>query len=488
MARIALAGFLHETNTFARRMTGIDAFIAADAWPGLVMGEALLESVAGANLASAGFIAAMRGLGHEIVPLLWCSANPSGVVASDAYETIWTMLAQQLRDAGQIEGLFLDLHGAMVTEHHPDGEGELLSRLRAVTGPSMPIVAAIDFHANVSARMVELTDAMAAYRSYPHVDMADTGGRAARLLDGMLDGTRPHKVHRQLDFLIPMLAQCTLAQPFAGLVALLERTEAETGVRAAIVPGFPLADTADCGPSILAYGPDPGAVECAAQRLHDAVAAQRPNMAVRLLAPKEALAEAQAVLARGGGPVILADTEDNPGGGASGDTTDILHELVRGDADACLGLLCDPAAAEQAWLAGVGAQLALELGGGSGIGAPPLSALFRVEALGDGEITGTGPFYLGCRMSLGRMACLRIGRVRVVVASRKQQAADQAMFRHVGIEPGLETILVLKSSIHFRADFEPIAAAILTVCASGDNIADTKALDYKRLRAGVSRG
>jgi len=487
MARIAIAGFLHETNTFVQRRTDMDAFVTADAWPGLVLGHALLDEVAGTNIAISGFIKEAAACGHELLPLLWASANPSGPVTQPAYEKIWSMLARELEHAMPVDALFLDLHGAMVAEHIEDGEGELLERIRAIIGPGVPIVAALDFHANISPRMVALTDALTVYRTYPHVDMSDTGRRAAIVLQRILAGERLHKAYRQIPFLIPMLWQCTLIEPLASLMHLVEQQERDGCVSAAIVPGFPLADVYDCGPTVVTYGTDVAATEAVAQRLLDAVLARRDAFSGQLYSPAQAVS--QALASTGDRPIILVDTQDNPGGGAAGDTTDILHELVRQRApDACVGLLCDPAAAAAAHAAGVGATVELALGAHSGIGATPLVGRYTVEALGNGQFTGTGPFYQGCRMDLGPMARLRLDGIQILVTSHKQQAADQAMFRHLDVDPAQQRILVLKSSVHFRADFAQLAREILIVAASGENVADLTQLRYQKLRPGISTG
>ena len=483
MARIAIAGFLHETNTFVDRRTGMDAFLSADAWPGLVQGNALLEAVAGTNIAIAGFIE--EASAHELRPLLWASANPSGPVTQHAYEKIWSMLAHALEQAMPVDALFLDLHGAMVAEHIEDGEGELLERIRAIIGPDVPIVAALDFHANISPRMVALTNALTVYRTYPHVDMSDTGRRAAIVLQRILAGEHLHKTYRQIPFLIPLPWQCTLIEPLASLMHLVEQLERDGNVSASIVPGFPLADIYDCGPTIVAYGTDVAATEAVAQRLFDAMLAQRTAFNGKLYSAAQAVSHALAD--SGDGTIILADTQDNPGGGAAGDTTDILHELVRQHAqDACVALLCDPTAAAAAHAAGVGAMIELALGAGSGVGATPLVGRYIVEALGNGQFTGTGPFYLGCKMDLGLMARLHLDGIQILIASRKQQAADQAMFRHLDIEAARQRILVLKSSVHFRADFANLAREILIVAASGENVADLAQLQYQKLRPEVS--
>ncbi len=189
--RIAVGGFQHETNSFASVKAGYEQFETADGWPGLSRGAALAPALVGINLPAGGFLAAATAAGHQIAPLLWCSASPSAPVTDDAFERITAMLVADLRAAGPVDAVYLDLHGAMVTESVPDGEGEILARIRAVTGPDIPIVASLDLHANVTQRMVDLSDLLVPYRTYPHVDMAETGARAAALLDRILSGWRP---------------------------------------------------------------------------------------------------------------------------------------------------------------------------------------------------------------------------------------------------------------------------------------------------------
>ena len=191
-------------------------------------------------------------------------------------------------------------------------------------------------------------------------------------------------------------------------------------------------------------------------------------------------------MARAAKPVVLADTQDNSGGGAPSDSVGLLEALVRQRAaGAAIGVLCDPEAAEIAHRAGEGAEIDIKLGGKKSPGHTPMAATFKVKKLGDGRFTGAGPFYKGLRIQLGPMAALEVGGVEVVVSSRKMQAADQEMFRHVGIDPPGMKILGLKSSVHFRADFQPIAEAILVVAAPGVVHADLTKLPWKKLRPGV---
>ncbi len=491
MARIAIGGFQHETNTFAPSKATFEDFARGSAWPGLTRGPALFEAVAGINLPVAGFIERARHGGHDLLPLSWAQATPSAEVTEDAYERIAGQIVDDLKGLRHLDAVYLDLHGAMVAEHLEDGEGELLARVRRAIGREPPLVASLDLHANITPAMVELSDALVAFRSYPHIDMAATGARSADLIERCLaSGRKPHKAYRQLPFLIPTTAGCTTEEPAKSLFALLEDLDRPPLVSLSFACGFGPADIYDCGPSVVAYGDEAEATEAAAQALYDAALAREDAFAATFWRPAEAVAHAIAAARTAAGPVILADTQDNPGGGANSDTVGLLAELVRQGAEgAVVGLIYDPAVAAAAHEAGEGASLRIGLGAKSGLpGHRPFEADYRVERLGDGAFTATGPFYEGAHMHLGPMALLAVGGVRVVVASRKNQAADQEMFRHLGVEPAAAKILVLKSSVHFRAHFEPIAAEILVVAAPGPNPADLSDLTYRRLRPGVRRG
>ncbi|HEX6154530.1 MAG TPA: M81 family metallopeptidase, partial [Burkholderiales bacterium] len=208
MSRIAIGGFQHETNTFAPSKAGYAAFEAGGGWPGVRYGEPIFGAVEGANIPAAGAIQALRALGHTMVGTAWAAASPSAHVTAEAFERITGGLIQNLKDAGRVDGVYLDLHGAMVSEEHEDGEGEILRRVRELVGPRVPVVASLDLHANVTKAMVDKVDAMVAYRTYPHVDMADTGARAARLLDQMLKtGQRMSGGFHTLDYLTGISSQ-----------------------------------------------------------------------------------------------------------------------------------------------------------------------------------------------------------------------------------------------------------------------------------------
>jgi len=487
MAVIAVGGFQHETNTFAPSKADYAAFEDGGGWPELTFGDAIAPRLAGANIPAAGALDALHAAGHRTVGLVWGAASPSAHVTRDAYERIAAELLQRLGDAGSVDGVYLDLHGAMVTEHLDDGEGELLARVRKVVGPRVPVVASLDLHANMTRAMLEHAEGLNAYCTYPHVDMAATGARAARLLQRTIEVGEPMaKTMRPLDFLTGLPSQSTFIEPAKSLYELLARLEEEHDAVLSFTPGFPMADFPECGMAVFGYGPDAQRVNAAVDALAHAVHDAEPDFAMELFEPGAAVARA---MQRGepGAPVVLADTQDNPGAGGNGDTTGLLAALLERDPrDAVLGLLIDGASARQAHVVGIGHSAAFRLGEISGVpGHVPLAGEFSVEALGDGKFTCTGPMFKGFRMDLGPMAVLRRGNVRVVLASKKCQAADQQMFRHVGIEPRHQRILALKSSVHFRADFQPIAKEVLVVVAPGPAKADPTMFRWTRLRPGL---
>lgn len=494
MARIAIGGFQHETNTFASNRANTDDFIKPDAWPPLTRGNDLIDTVTGINIPIAGFIKQAHALGHDLAPLLWCSASPSGPVTDDAFETIAGMILDDIKAVGPVDALFLDLHGAMVSENFDDGEAELLTRIRKQVGPDLPIIVSLDLHANISQTLVDLASALVIYRTYPHVDMSETGARAARMLGRILENPGSVARHfRQLPFLIPLPWQCSLAEPTRSIYRHLEDLEkdhADTILALSFAPGFPLADIADCGPSVIGYGMDQETIDIAVNDLTRFIAEREAAFAGRLYEPDDAVTEALSLNKSTGESVIIADTQDNPGAGASSDTTGMLRALVQGNAQrAVVGLLYDPTAAATAHSAGIGAEIDLALGAGSAYeGEQPFTARFLVEQLGDGNIEATGPYYKGSHMKLGPMALLKVmgeADVRVAVSSVRQQAADQAMFRHLNLEPADQSILCLKSSVHFRADFDSLTPHILVATAPGPAIANPAALSYRKLRAGL---
>lgn len=487
MTRIVYGGFQHETNTFAPDLADWDAFLAGGGWPGVCSGDDVWPTIKGANIPAAGFVQSALDAGDTVIATTWAAASPSAHVEAETYERIAGSIVDGIRAALPVDAVYLDLHGAMVSQRFDDGEGELLRRVRELVGPNIPVVASLDLHANVTTQMLEQADILVAYRTYPHVDMAHTGTRAYRLLKARLAaGKRPAVAIRRLPFLIPICWQCTDIEPAKGLYQHLEQIEAGV-LHVSFATGFPAADFPECSPVIWAYGDTSVQASTAANELADAALAAEASFAGKLYDPDEAVRYAMEAATASGKPIVIADAQDNPGAGSNSDTTGMLRALLRNGAKrAAIGLLVDPESARQVHTAGAGKNIRLALGGKSGVpGDSPFEADFFIESVSDGRVDATGPYYRGFNLNLGLSACLRIDGVRVVVASNKVQMADQSMFRFVGVEPTDQDILVVKSAVHFRADFTPIAQEIIVATAPGSMPMVLKQLPWKNLPEGL---
>ena len=404
--RVAIAGFQHETNTFVPFRTGFEQFRMADSWPRLLRGDEVISGTRGLNLPLAGAIDHAQGVGGlELVPILWCSAEPNGLVTNDAYRRICAMILDGLVSAGPIDGIYLDLHGAMVTESHLDGEGALLAQIRRQVGPDLPVGVSLDLHANLSAELVDHADAITIYRTYPHLDMAETGGRAMRELLRRIEGAARRAAFRQAPFLVPLHAQFTGSDPCGRLYRLLETLPADAHEHVELAMGFTAADIPDCGPSVVAYARTDQRAGALADRIMSELRSSEPEFDAALLDPRDAVRSAMAIE----GTVIIADVQDNPGAGGSSDTTGLLVALVEEQADnALLGVMCDPETAVRAHRVGAGATFSGKLGGKSGlVGQTPYEGNFRFSA----SVTARSHFQGKCTevewRKWARVACYR---------------------------------------------------------------------------------
>ena len=493
MKRIAVAGFQHETNTFASTLATYGEFEKADAWPGLIRGDEVIRALSGVHASLTGFVdAAMASGGYEIIPVLWCAAEPSSYVTTDAFERIADMIVNDIGCAGDLDGIYMELHGAMVTQKHEDGEGELLRRIRDLTGPDLPIAVSFDFHANVTPEIMKHASSINIFRTYPHIDLVETGAKSFTSLERLLTAEPLFKAFRQAPFLVPLTAQHTGSEPCRSLYASLDQLVGESFCTADIAMGFPPADIFHSGPSVVAYAGSQEEADSVADTLLQSFIDAEAIFNDGLQSPESAVADAMAYT--GPKPVVIADAQDNSGAGASSDTTGLLSALVRGNAQgAVLALLDDAEVAAKSHKMGMGAEFMAFLGGKSGQDDQySFESRFCVEALSNGEFPFTGAMFNGFTASLGPMAVLRVldtpADVRIVIGSVRCQCLDQAIFKHIGIDPAEQRIVVVKSSVHFRADFEPIAGRVLVAEAPGAHPCRLDNITYHNLRPGVRLG
>ena len=478
--RFFLAMMSHETNTFSTIRTDRAQFEARD----LRYGGEIIETYRGTGTCLGGMIEGAERRGAGLLPSVAAAASPAGLVTRDIYQHVKGRMLTDLAAAGRLDGVLLDLHGAMVPEGMDDGEGDIIAAVRAAVGPGVPIAVTLDFHSNLTRAMVEGADLLHGYKTYPHVDMADRGVEAAeRLADVIAGRLRPTSAFRKPPLLPPLGNQGTARGPMRRLYDLADRMEKEPGVISiSLFAGFPYADIPDAGLGVyVATDNDTERAEALAESLARAAWDMRAEFVHTALPVPDAVAKA---LAATGGPIVLADMADNTGGGAAGDGTEILRELIRVRArSAVVACLWDPAAVKACAAAGVGQRITLDVGGkvDDRHGAP-LTVTGVVRTLSDGRFVHKGPMMRGLPGRLGQTAVLEVDGVRVILISHRWQTLDPEMIRFVGIDPLAEKILVVKSTIHYRAAFEPIAREIVEVDAPGLSSSNLARFQYKRVR------
>ncbi|HUG13777.1 MAG TPA: M81 family metallopeptidase, partial [Thermomicrobiales bacterium] len=481
--RVAIGGISHETNTFSSIRTDIGHFQRRM----LLRGPTLIAASRGAGNALGGVVDTALALGWELVPTIFASATPSGRIRRGVFESLTKELADGIGAARPLDGVLLALHGAMAAEALDDADGELLRRVRHTVGPETPIVVTLDFHANLTPTMAQHADIILAYETYPHLDTYARGADAALLLQRLRRGEiRPVHALRQIPMLTPLPAQSTEGQTaMRDLARQAQDLRGTPGIIAlTLTPGFPYSDIHDAGLAVLATADgDAALAEETAGRLATACWDRREDFHAILMGVEEAVAVAMTAPA---GPVVLADVSDNPSAGGSGDGTVILAELIRARASgAALATIADAQAVARGTALGAGGSGIFRLGGKvDRLHGPTLDVSARVRWVGDCRFTNSGPMGAGSLTRLGQTALLEFGdgQVEVIVCQHRVQVLDPALFRAVGIEPLQRRILVVKSSVHYRAAFESLAARVIDVDGPGLSSPDLSRFAYRRVR------
>jgi len=482
--RIAVGGILHETNTFADGLTELDPFVKPGAFPGLLRGQDILDTLRGSRMCVGGYLAEAERLKMELAPLIWTFAQPSATVRHAVYEDLKERLLERLREALPVQGVLLDLHGAMVTDRFEDVEGDLLRRVRQMVGPRVPVMATLDFHANITPRMANQADALIGYDTYPHVDNFERGQEAAHWMAAAVAGqANPVVAFRAIDVLIGLPKQCTLSGPMADVFELVHRLEAQPGILAiTLAGGFPFADIYDAGASVTVMtNRDMDLARRTADEIVHYLWERREAFRVELTPVKEAVAYA---LKMGRGPVVLADVSDNPGGGSPCDGTLMLQELVGANVpSAVLAVMVDPEAVRAAQEAGIGRTATLVVGGKTDRRhGEPLTLTGKVAWVGQKEYVNRGPMMTGTTVKMGLTAVFVVNNVEIILTENHFQPFDPEAMRCLNIEPRDRLLIGLKSAVHFRAGFQDLAEKIFEVDTPGITSPDLRRYSYKRVR------
>ena len=475
--KIAIASLIQESNTFSPVPTRYD-----DLSP--VFGADVLTRHEGKQTEMGGFISVLREASAEIVPVsaAW-SVTAGRVIRADLDRIVDRMLAE-LRAALPVDGALVALHGAQTAEGIDDVEGHVLALWRAALGPDVPMMATLDLHANVTRRMVESTNGIVGYRTYPHIDMFEIGQKAACLLLDTLRGVcRPVVRYRKLPLIINAENQQTTSGPMAALRAAADRLEQEDGLRAvSLFPVQPWLDIEEMGCAVVAVGDgDADAAQAAADGIAQRLWDERELYSVTLPSVEAALAEAQATE---GGPVVLSESSDSTGSGSPGDSTGVLKVLLATPLSGAAAIfLVDPPAVTKAFEAGVGATIELDAGGCyDRVNSAPVHMRAYVRLLSDGRWTSQAAGYnTGIENRMGRAAVLEAGHVKILVAEKSSMTVDPELFRSHGINPEYCKVVVVKSPNGFRAAYGPVAKKMIVVDTPGVSTANLARLPWQRV-------
>lgn len=490
--RFVIALIKHETNTFSPIPTPLSSFGHGH---GPYFGEDAKEAFRGSNTPFAAFLDIAEREGATAVTPVAAESWPSSACSRATFETLLAPLEAAV--AAGCDAIFLDLHGAMVIEDCDDAEGEILARLRAIA-PAVPIAVTFDYHTNLSPRSVELATVITGYKTYPHVDMYEAGSQAGEILAGALRGTiRPVMMHQWLPIVSSIMRHAPEDGPSGAILDYARAMERSGKVLAAtLLPGFAHADTPYTGIAavVVADGKrDPAAARRAALEVAgEMMRIARERRAEYVYHPdslRSAVGRAKQLGAEHpDGPVLLIDHCDNCGSGGTQDVMAVVEEILLQQLDdVAIAPIRDPEAVAKMVAAGVGNNATLQLGGKTdmpsiGLTGKPLTLSGRVSAITDGEITFRGPMYTGLKSHLGATAVLDTGRARIVVTSLHHEPFDLVIFRHCGIEPTKMRYIMLKSRIHYRAGFKPIASHIVECHGAGVTNADLSVYRYTRLQ------
>jgi len=477
--RVLLAAIRHETNSFSPLPTPFEAFFP-EGKP--VTGDAVLAAHEGARTAFGGLIAGARAAGAELVLPLFADALPSAPASPATLDRLIDLLLAGGDSAP--DALLLDLHGAMTLDDGGDGEARILRALRA-RWPGVPIALALDFHANLADEVIGLATVVCGYRTYPHVDAYETGLRAARLLFAAINGEfAPVQALCRVPVLPQMQQLVTDDEPMRSANALAQAlTDGRDVVDVTVFGGFPLADSAVTGPSVVVVGgAGRAAAAAAARRVADVLWAGRSRL---VDSGAEPVATTLARAARLPPPVILADCGNNAGAGGTCDTMTVLAAmLAAGMRDIVAGVYWDPGAVAVLQHAAPGSTVSVDVGGRHRYAddtTGPLRLTGRVRRVTDGRFAAHGPVYAGMPIELGTTIVFDTGAATLVVAERRVEGFDAGMLTHAGVDPAAARYVLVFSRVGFRAGFARYGDSRLLVHGPGAAAAALDRLPYRHL-------
>jgi len=478
--RIAIGGFMHESNTFSQESTDLQRFREGS----LTYGTPLVAVWRDAHHEVGGFIEAAERLKFDLVPIAMASATPSGPVTDEFFEHMCDVLVTGCRMA-KPDGVLIALHGAMVTPRFPAADAEVLRRIRQGIGPDIPLAATLDFHGNTSPALADSANILIGYQTYPHIDQRQRGILAAELLTrAVIKQVRPVCHVAKPPMLMHLLGQDTGREPMKGLMAKARGAEQRSGVLSvSLMAGFPYADVPDMGASaIVVADGNTSLAKSVAEELSAAMWAVREQLNVPCPEPREAVIRATA---SGHTPVLLIDLGDNIGGGSAGDGTVLLAELLRQKAKGFIVVVYSPEAVNAAKSAGLGAMSDVSVGGAiDRMHGAPVKVRGMVKSLHVGSWIEHEARHGGRRENnQGHTAVLDLDDGNLLVLnSLRTPPFSLGQLTNLGIDPRQSHTIVVKAAVAYKAAYNPIAGEIIPVDTPGLTAINPARFPYRQIR------
>ncbi|MBQ6468455.1 MAG: M81 family metallopeptidase [Lachnospiraceae bacterium] len=482
MKKLLIAAFKHETDSFCPARADTEAFRKR----GFYLGEEVLDAYRGVKNEPGAFIDVFEERKDvTLLPVLALNAIPSGPVTGEVYEFAAQELLRAVREE-KPDGILLSLHGAMVADGHDDGEGDLLEKIRAVTGKNVPLVVSLDLHANITAKMAANADALIPYEKYPHTDMYETGLCAAHIMEGLLfEQFEVNTGYCRIPYLNPMFpSDFPEIRQFHELCKSYEKDPDVLSCR--LAHGFYPSDIAEMGMSVVTVAKKPYPAQKTAEEAGKVIWEHRNELRRQFTPLDEALEMVDEKTEEGSGPLVIADASDNPGGGGLCDTTHILRAVLeKGIRGIAFGMFCDPESVRKCEEAGIGNSVDLMLGGMSdpAFSGGPLAVRAYVKVLTDGLYRNQDEMSKGVLNNLGHTAVAEIAGNTVIISSNRIQPYDAELFRHCGIMPERQKAIVVKSAVHFRNSYGKFARKMVDVSLPGYVVPVPDGLPFRKWKA-----
>jgi microcystin degradation protein MlrC len=508
--RFAILGISHETNTFSQVPATYEQFENDK----LLRGQEIVEEYTDSQYTISGYLQGAEELGFEAVPLMYANTGPIGTITKDTYDRITTEMFGMLRDQGPWDAVLISNHGAAVSEEFPDMDAEFTRAVREIVGPDIPVGMTLDMHSNISKETVANTDICVVWRTCPHLDTKLRGRKCAELVYRMAKGEiNPVQYIELVPMLVNIVKQFTGQEPMLGLVDdCVEANERPGILDTSIAEGYPYADVWEMGMSWIAISDgDAEAAKDTAKWMAARAWEKRVDLNMPVAGIEEALTQAEeryvgpkpdgvenflpddgSALAENVpsehshlGPIVLMDVGDNIGGGSSADSTHILKVAMEMGVSGYLQSLYDPEAVQACVTAGIGAELALDVGGHTDdMHGEPIRVVGTVEVIDDGPFEETRPTHGGFRFydDGKRVRFNTVDGITILLTSKRSGNTAREQMYSMGINPEEYKIVIAKGVSSPRPAYQPIAAEIIIVNSPGVTSADLDSFEFKSRR------